>query len=131
MFICNHVHDIPRAHALFCRSNVISTSAALPVPKAESFSTFSSADSRRQYTTPWQTWVSARVCVCVCVCVHIYICSQFLSWLLGPKWKNMLLPHQHRERERETDFLNVMETPFKLQGESFLETLQWFKSHFT
>ena len=135
MFICNYVHDIPRAHTLYCRSN--ESQQVLPCRSSKG-SVLQHTQFSAQHAVVHSALVNVsertcgcvhvcvcvRVCVCVCVwvcvCVHIYICSQFLSWLLWPKWENMLLPPQHRERERETDFLSVTETPFKLQGESLL-----------
>ena len=123
MFICNYVHDIPRAHALYCRSN--ESQQVLPCHSSKG-SVLQHTQLSTQHAVVHSALVnlSERTCVCVsacvCVCVHIYMCSQFLSWLLWPKWENMLLPPQHRKRERETDVLSVTETPFKLQGESLL-----------
>lgn len=125
MFICNYVHDIPRAHTLYCRSN--ESQQVLPCRSSKGsvlqhtqFSAQHAVVHSALVNLNEHTCVCACVRACACACVHIYICSQFLSWLLWPKWENMLLPPQHRERERETDFLSVTETPFKLQGESLL-----------
>ena len=104
MLICNYVHDIPRAHALYCRSN--ESQQVLPCHSSKG-SVLQHTQLSTQHAVVHSALVnlSERTCVCVsvcvCVCTHIYVFTIPKLTVMTQMRKHVTTPPASEKRERD------------------------------